>query len=71
MDPLPRKFPHLDLFLSAYLHQDWGISGDTLESVLMSYALDTSPTDVVQLKTEIDQLIKEEGDRINTDYYTL
>jgi hypothetical protein len=65
------KFPHLDHFLNAYMHQDWDLFGDSLAQVLLRYARDTSPTDLQQLQHEIVQFINSEGPNIETDYYAL
>jgi hypothetical protein len=71
MDGPIGKFPHLDHFLNAYMHQDWKLFGDSLESVVRGYAVDTSPHDVRQLKAEIDQFIASEGDNIEPDFHRL
>jgi hypothetical protein len=71
MDALLSKFPHLDHFLNAYMHQDWRLSGDSLEAVLRTYAHDTSPSDVKQLRSEIEQFISAEGGNLEADYRKL
>ena len=62
------SFPHLDLFLNAYMHQDWRIFGETLEAVIAAYAEDTSPEEVAALRGEIARLIETEGDQLEVDW---
>ena len=68
---LAMRFPHLDHFLNAYMHQDWELFGDSLEDVVQTYASDTSPVEMQQLRDEIVQLLTVEGHRIETSYYAL
>ncbi len=71
MDALLSKFPHLDHFLNAYMHQDWRLSGDSLHDVLLTYAKDTSPDDLMGLQSEIGDFIQQQGSEIEARYYTL
>jgi hypothetical protein len=65
------RFPHLDQFLNGYMHQDWHLFGDSLQDVVLTYAQDTSPNDVINLQSEINEFIKLEGNKIEADYYRL
>ena len=62
------RFPHLDHFLNAYMHQDWQLFGDTLEAVVGAYAADTYPEGADRLREEIDQFLRFEGVRLEADY---
>ena len=71
MDSPAPRFPHLDHFLNAYMHQDWNLFGNSVEDVLRVYALDNSPEDLKRLEGEINDLIALEGDQLEIDYYRL
>lgn len=68
---LATRFPRLDHFLNAYMHQDWRLFGNSLEDVVREYASDSSASDVRSLQREIHFLLVSEGDRIEADYYRL
>jgi hypothetical protein len=67
----PNRFPHLDRFLNAYMHQDWRLFGDTLEDVVQSYAIDSSSDDLNRLHSEIIEFLQSEGGNIELDYHRL
>jgi len=53
------------------MHQDWRLFAPDLPSVLRTYALDTSPADVADLRSEIEDLLRNHADEIDVDYYRL
>jgi hypothetical protein len=65
------RFPHLDHFLNACMHQDWRMYGDDLTAVVATYAADTPPDGAERLQAEIEQFLRSEGSRVETDYYQL
>jgi hypothetical protein len=71
MNALHEKFPHLDHFLNAYMHQDWMLAGDSLQDVIHTYARENSPEDARELQVEIGDFITLRGKSLEADYYAL
>src|SRR5258708_27924275 len=71
MDAYGGKFPHLEHFLNAYMHQDWMLFGSSWQDVVKTYAQETSSDDLKNLRFEIDQFILSEGENIEPDYRPL
>ncbi len=61
-------FPRLDHFLNGYMHQDWALFGDSLQTVVAAFADDTSADDVRGLQADIAAFMRAEGSRLEFDF---
>lgn len=74
MDASRSRFPHLDHFLNAYMHQDCRLFGDSIEDVVKAYSLDSPESSIEnldRLRSEIIEFINAEGNSIEPDYHKL
>jgi hypothetical protein len=62
------KYPQLHQLFGAYLNQDCGLWGDTLEEVIACYKRDSSPEDLREMQADIDRFIESHAEKLDATF---
>jgi len=55
------SYSELEQFIGAYFHEDYDLSGDTIEAVALCYKRVASPDQIKQVSIEMDEFIDKSG----------
>lgn len=66
-----QPYPHLQSFLGAWFHQDFDLTGDTIDEIVGAARVATTASEAGAVRAEIEGLLKAQGPAIEDEFARL